>query len=156
MRVWNLSTLSDLEPIVVSTFREKPRSRIRISGSSRMKTNFTVAAAAIAISTIVAIRSPYLSTTSLALVSEPRGLIQSVSRVAPPLENIFAGRFSGSWSIEQEQESLEAMVATRRTSEYDEGELLDVALANQQESFARDIPRLAPDKVVRILKKRSL
>lgn len=155
MRVWNLSTLSDLEPIVVGTFREKPPSRARISGSSRMKTSLTVAAAAIAISSIVALRSPRLSTTSLALVSDPGGLVQSVSRIAPPLESLFAGRFSGSWSRDQERESLEAMAATKRGSEYDERELVDVALANQQESFDSDVPRLAPDKVARILKKRS-
>ena len=157
MRVWNLGTLSELEPTVVGTFRERPASRSRISGSSRLKASFNVAAAAIAVSAALALPFPRISTTSLSLMAEQGGLIQSVARIAPPLAGVFAGRFGESWSAEQEQRALEAMAATRNSSlEYDEQELLDVALANQQESLGGDVPRLTPDSVVKILRKRSL
>jgi len=73
------------------------------------------------------------------------------------LADLFTERFDDSWSAEEEQRALEAMAATHQDSaEYNEQELLDVALANQQESFETDIPRLTPDKIVRILRKRSL
>jgi hypothetical protein len=105
----------------------------------------------------MALPLPRISTTSLEINAEPAGIAQSVPRVSPPLAELFAGRFDQSWSAEEERRALEAMGATREDSaEYNEQELLDVAFANQQEGFDSDVPRLTPDKIVRILRKRSL
>lgn len=155
MRIWNLSSLGELGPTVVATFQEAPKTRI--SRSTGLKATFTVAAAVVAVATATALPLPQLSTTSLSVFSQPNALIQSIPRIPPPLASLFADRFGTSWSAQDEECALEIMAANRSNSaQYDEEELLDVALANQQESFAADIPRLSPEKVARILRKRSL
>lgn len=155
MRVWNLTTLNELEAPVVGRYQEKSAPRARVSDSSRLKTTFKVAAAVVAVAGI-ALRFPQVSSTCLEVKADI-GIVQSIPRIQPPLAKFFSGAFGGSWSAEEEQRALDAMVATHNESvEFDEEELLDVAAANQQEGFESDIPRLTPDKILRTLRKRSV
>jgi len=158
VRIWNLSTLNELEASVVGTFQRRSRLRPHVSRSSSLKTTLTVATAALAVSASLALPWPHISTASLSInAAEPAVVAQSVPRIAPPLSDLFEGRFSSSWSAEEERRALERMAVTYKgAAEFDEGELLDVTLANQQESFEAGVPRLTPDRILRIIRKRSM
>ncbi len=155
MKVWNLNTLDDLETTVLIRFQQTPPSR-RPSRSSRVKSVFTVIAAGAVMTTAVFLHYPSVSATSLSVTQQDPAIAQSVPRAAPPLSDMFAGRFSDNWSPDEEQIALRAMSGTfsKKPPQFDEREMVDVALANQQESFAPDVPRLSRDEVRKAIKNR--
>jgi hypothetical protein len=155
LRIWNLSTLDDLERPVVLKFQQHLKQR-KISGSSRLRTTLRVAAVAVAVTAAGMFSYPKVSVESLSLSSDVSIVAQSIARLTPPLADLFAERFSEEWSVQNEQAALDAMAATysQKPVEIDEAELLDVVQANQQESFATDAPRLSPTEVLKFTKKR--
>lgn len=155
MKVWNLSTLDELETPVLLKFQKTPRGR-RLSQSSRVKSVIVVLAAGAAISTAVLLHYPTVSAASISVAQQDPFVAQSLPRIAPPLSDMFAGRFSDAWSREQEHAALQAMSHTfsKKPPEFDETEMVDAALANQQESFATDVPRLSRDEVHKAIGKR--
>jgi hypothetical protein len=154
MKIWNLNTLDDLEATVLIRFQQSPPSR-RPSVSPRVKSVFTVIAAGAVMTTAMFLHYPSVSATSLSMTQQP-AIAQSVPRAAPPLSDMFAGRFSDNWSLDEEQLALRAMSDTfsKKPPQFDEREMVDVALANQQESFAPDVPRLSRDEVRKAITKR--
>ena len=155
MRVWNLSTLDELETPVVIQFQQQPASRPR-SRSSRVKSTFNVLAIGAVMTTAVLLHYPSVSAASISVFDREPVIAQSPPKIAPPLSDIFVGRFSQGWSIEEEQTALRAMSDTynKKPPQFDEAEMVDVALANQQESFATDVPRLTRDEVRKAIGKR--
>lgn len=155
MRTWNLSTLDELETRVVVKFQRQPAGR-QLSRSSRVKSAFSVLAVGAVMTTAVLLHYPSVSAASISVCEREPVIAQSLPKIAPPLSDIFVGRFSGGWSIEEEQTALRAMSDTysKKPPQFDETEMVDVALANQQDSFATDVPRLSRDEVRKAIGKR--
>jgi len=111
---------------------------------------------AVGLTAAFALRYPAVSTPVVSISRAETNIAQSLPRISPPLSALFGGRFADSWSEEEEARTLQAMAAThlKRPAEYDEAEMLDVVLANQQESFASDVRRLERREILQIVKKR--
>jgi len=155
MRVWNLGTLDELEDRVVIKYQTRPSGR-QHSRSSRVKSAFSVLAVGAVMTTAVLLSYPRVSAVSMSVVPGSTVVAQSLPKAAPPLEDFFAGPVTDGWSHDEEQAALQVMSATftKKPPQFDEAEMVDTVLANQQESFATDVPRLSRDQVRSAIRKR--
>jgi hypothetical protein len=158
MRTWNLSSLNELENTVALNFDKPARKRSISAGAkvSRVKSGFTIVVAAAAVSAVLLMQTPQVSSASVSVESAYSSVAQSIPRLKPPLANIFEGRFVGGWSQHEEDAALGAMSKTKHMGEvgYDEEELVAMAHANQQEDFEGNVPRLPSSEIRQIIRKR--
>ncbi len=154
MRSWNLSSLEDLEPSVLtaqpaSTSVRGRAARPVLRRSSSVRVVMSVAALA-AISYSVAVTG---TSTTISIRQSDVQLLSNVDADRPPLDVIFGGRFTSDWTRTREDELLNE--AVRRSAGPRDQDLLNLIHATQQESLSDDVPRLSDDDVAKLIRRKA-
>jgi hypothetical protein len=152
MRIWNLSTLSDLEKPVVLKFQRRPTRKRTPTSSSRIKAGFTIAAAAVGLSAAIQLQYPNVSAPTVSVSRSESNIAQSLPRTGPPLADLFAS--TGTLS-QEESAGLKAMVALhdKKPIRHEDSELLDVVQGNLHEEFG-DASQVDQRQLLKVIKGR--
>jgi hypothetical protein len=158
VRLWNLSKFSELEPVVVETFRSLParrtdRSHKHQNRPARFKVAVGIAALTATFSMGVAQSNASMIRLPLASVAVAR----SIADPRPPLEGLFRNRFGDTWTEEVENELLMRLETNRLqgSSRSQVEQTIDVVFSNLSEDLT-DTNRGSKDQVSELVKPRKL
>lgn len=149
MRIWNLGSLEDLSMKVVTSQKPFiPSKRSTGPGthtSAPMNVAMKVAALAAVSYCVVTV-----SGSSRVLTVPSFGAVEVTCNVdvgRPPLESLFSGRFSESWTHAKEDQLLSDAVKKPSVPDRD---FLNLAHTAQHETVSEDAPRLSEGDIRRI------
>lgn len=153
MRLWNLSSLEKLNTKVVTAQTASiPSKRSQGPGihtSAPLNVAMKVAALAVVSYCVVTVSgsSKVLTIPSVADVE----VTSNVDVGRPPLESLFAGRFSDGWTYETEDRLLSKAVKKPSVPDRD---FINLAHTAQHETVSEDAPRLSEMDILRITRRK--
>jgi hypothetical protein len=158
MRLWNLSEFNDLTQVVVDEIPKITRVRQRaMRRPSSTQERFKVLGGVASIVISLSIGNAIVNQSVVRLPNWSAAVVQSVPNVKPPLEDMFAGRFSADWTETKETALLGKVVDNLLTKNAAivKDSIVSFVHSNQQESIALQSPRLSLATVEQIVRKRK-
>jgi hypothetical protein len=153
MRLWNLSSLEKLSTKVVTSqtpfvlHRRSPGPGVHTSAPMNVVMKVAALAAVSYCVVTVSGSSRVLTVPSVAAVE----VICNVDVGRPPLESLFARRFSDSWSREKEDQLLSEAVKKPPVPDRD---FINLAHTAQHETVSEDAPRLSEGEILKITRRK--